>query len=55
MSLCDYPGCNVSDPKMAMTISAKGGPFMKMEPFFDHALCQRHYERLKKVLEKELK
>ena len=52
--LCDYPSCNISDPKFAMTVTAKGGLFLLQTDYvIDKALCQRHYERLKKLLQRE--
>ena len=52
---CDYPNCRSSDASEAMTVNATGGPFMRMETIFDHALCKKHYERLRVLLEKAMK
>jgi len=49
---CDVRNCRSNDATHAMTVNATGGPYMRMTAVFDHALCEKHYERLKKLLEK---
>jgi len=51
---CDVRNCRSNDATHAMTVSATGGPYMRMTPVFDRALCEKHYNSLMKVLEKGL-